>query len=356
MRPVMPSRRNEKNLERSSTVHQSPPLTWATPARSSRSQPAQTGRRASAPNCRVPPGPRSAADRHRAFLAESAARRPTSNCAARCRGHRYRWGRHRPRLRRRPAASPRPRRRPGFASRQAVDRAASGRERHRQAVRHLHGAGDAGFAGPGRVGSFGSPPSSTASARSTVQPCTWRSHAVRHRSARRSDGGSRSRRLISDRDEVPGLFHGATLAPPAHVLISAPTCAAAAHCGRSQGSERIRTGFGTCLAPPVAGVEHAHHVRHVVGAAVEALRIEDLRHQRAIGQRRRVAMAEARRLRRQLPLHRFQAGFDPVAVPAILVLVTDLQRLRQVPAVRAGCSEDGSRRRHPARSPARGRA
>ena len=63
-----------------------------------------------------------------------------------------------------------------------------------------------------------------------------------------------------------------------------------------------------------------------------ALGVEDLRHEHAVGQAGRVAVAEAagRRAAGELALDRLQAGLDPVPVPAVLGLVVDAQLALQV--------------------------
>ena len=89
-----------------------------------------------------------------------------------------------------------------------------------------------------------------------------------------------------------------------------------------------------------AGVEDAHHRRHVVEPAVHALGVEDLRHQHAVGQRRACRRGRSGRSRAagELALDRLQAGLDPVAVPAVLVVLRDLQLAAAGSAARAGCS------------------
>ncbi len=104
MRPVMPSRRNEKNRERSSTVHAPPPLTCVTPAarKRSRARPRQVGQpahraiwsRSSATKCCRLVAPKASAARRR---------RPRT-AVARC------TGRATPGVR--AARTPRPRRAP----------------------------------------------------------------------------------------------------------------------------------------------------------------------------------------------------------------------------------------------------
>ena len=68
------------------------------------------------------------------------------------------------------------------------------------------------------------------------------------------------------------------------VLVPAAACAQPP----ASGSERIRAGFGAGLlerVQPHAGLEHAHDLGHMFGTAMEALRVDDLRHEHAVGQR-----------------------------------------------------------------------
>ena len=144
-----------------------------------------------------------------------------------------------------------------------------------------------------------------AGSRTTCAPCTWRSHTGRAPSAAAKRRRFSATAAASSPTATPRfrLAQGAALTPPARVLISAPTRAGtcqSGHSSRPRARPRAQAASGQASGRVLlegvelhAGVEHAHHVRHVVEPAVEALGVEDLRHQHAVGQRRRVAVAEA---------------------------------------------------------------
>ena len=320
-RPVTPSRRNEKNRDASSTVHQSPPLTRAHARRAPGGRaPAAAGWPASA--ARRPRGARHEALRVRAVrrLAEglqhvgadleAAAARCTAPSQAATSPRRAAR-----RLAQRRAARPRPRRRPGRASRHA---------RRPRRGRRARPAAPAGSRRPARCRRRRARRStrhrpaaarpSAASARGHARPrvpCTWRSHTGCAPQARGEAAPVLGhRRAHRRRPAMPRfrLSQGAALTPPARVLISAPTRRrhrpvrpqqpaaqrGAAQNASGQASGRVFSKASSCM--------QASNTRITCGtwssAALEALGIEDLRHQHAVGQRRRVAVAEARRLRR----------------------------------------------------------
>ena len=65
---------------------------------------------------------------------------------------------------------------------------------------------------------------------------------------------------------------------------------------------------------------------------VDAARVGELRHEADVGERRRVAVAEAarRRFAREPRFERLEADVDPVLVPAVLLLFGDAERAGQV--------------------------
>eukprot|EP01137_Pigoraptor_chileana_P012682 Opistho-2@65302 len=122
------------------------------------------------------------------------------------------------------------------------------------------------------------------------------------------------------------------LTPPARVVMKARTWPSP-QSGRSQSSfsigalRRMRPGKG--VQRHAVGM-HPHHLGHVFEPAVEALRIEDLRHQHAVRQTRRVAEAELAGHAAQALLHDLQPALHPVPVPAVLVVLADAHLLGQV--------------------------
>jgi hypothetical protein len=105
---------------------------------------------------------------------------------------------------------------------------------------------------------------------------------------------------------------------------------------------------------PHAGLERRHGARQPAEVDVEALAVEDLRHQAAVGQRRRVAVAVASPAGRrcQLALVRSRPSRTQCRYQVFLASSSTFSRAPGTSA-RAGCSADGSRRRSAA--PARAR-
>ena len=80
-----------------------------------------------------------------------------------------------------------------------------------------------------------------------------------------------------------------------------------------------------------AFVENAHDRREGRGVALEALGVEDLRHQAAIGHRRRIAVAKppgAGKVR-EACFHLGEPVRDPVAVPRVHLLLGLIHALRR---------------------------
>ena len=298
-------------MTRSSTVHQSPPLTRRTPAARRRSR-ASRGRSAS----HLPARRRREARRDPARLGGGAegvehVGADLERVAARCR-RRARpdsspgsQPRRLAQRRRRVASSTPPARPRQPACAAPTPRAAGRGEQHRQAVGDLHRAGDAGLGRDAGVGLVTGAPAaaSAASRRTTRAPCTWlrKTGAAPHRLgeqravARRPPPASSptaSPRFI-DVERRRADAAGARR----HQRADARRAASPARASR-RGALTSRPGRPTAASSrtPVElmqCVEDAHHRRHVVEPAVQALGVEDLRHQHAVGQRRRVAVAEA---------------------------------------------------------------
>ena len=126
------------------------------------------------------------------------------------------------------------------------------------------------------------------------------------RSARAGDGHRR---------QIPG---GYRVLGHVELLHSASGCragAAAANAGNAlqAASMRVSVGYGDM-------------------SMSNAARVRDLRHEADVGERGRVAVAEApgRAVVRQRLLQRLEADVDPVAVPAVLLLLREAQRADQV--------------------------
>ena len=312
MRPVTPSRRYEKNRDASSTVHQ--PAAADRARRRPRPGGRAPGRQVGQPLARLRPG-RTGAASGRAGIGAEGLEHVGADLEARA-------ARCRPRARRRaragaqsaashsaatvasstPAARPR---QPAWAA--ATPRAVGRGEQHRQAVGDLHRAGDAGLGGDAGIGLV----HRRVRQRHRRRRCRTTRVAVHlaqeDRRARRSAAAKRARLaataagVVADRDaEVHRWRTAPSLTPPVarrHQRADArrspsrgaSQSAGTAHAasGQAEGCGRAERRLGH------AGLEDAHHRRHVVEPAVHALGVEDLRHEHAVGQRRRVAVAEA---------------------------------------------------------------
>ena len=263
----MPSRRKEKNLERCSTVHHWPPLDLrARRPRASRSR-ASCGRSASQRGATPDGGALTKrAGRHDRASAPKA--RSTSSPTSKRRGpmHGPSQAQHLRRVRSRaashsaasdasttPAASPR---QPACAAATARPAGAANSTGRQSATCTMQ-------ATPGSVGPrWHRPQAGCARGRSRHGPAPPCSHApgAATPAARRVKATKRRRFSATAAGSSPTaaprfrLSHGAALTPPLRVLITAPTLAAASHCGHSTsaasaagGSERIRAGFGPGL-------------------------------------------------------------------------------------------------------------
>ena len=309
MRPVTPSRRKEKNRDASSKVQPAATLIRATPAaaqavarqagRSASHLPGCAGRSAaatrpagatakasstSAPTSKAR-GPMQAPSQASSSAGEHAAashRPPTvasSTPAARPRQPAWAAATARPLRARRtaPAGSRRPapcRRRPGsvvtLASASCAGAPRRGVARRRCAPPACRGPG------------AGTPARRRRRRRSGPG---WPATALRHV----ADGGAEVHRRERARRSVPPsrVVIRRADAPPAPGRDEPAGRTAHAASGQAEGWVGAERGLGH------AGLEDAHHRRHVVEPAVHALGVVDLRHEHAVGEARRVAMAEA---------------------------------------------------------------
>ncbi len=80
-------------------------------------------------------------------------------------------------------------------------------------------------------------------------------------------------------------------------------------------------------------------VGYGVKSNVDAPSVGKLRHEADVGERRRVAVAEAagRALAREPRFERLEADVDPVLVPGVALLLGHTERAGQVVSARAGC-------------------
>ena len=137
-----------------------------------------------------------------------------------------------------------------------------------------------------------------------VGPCTWLSQAgfgAECAGAKRAGCASHRLRVVAQRRRQVQAVEGRRAAPPARVRHQradavAGQSGAASPGGAAPRSLRSGQADGCVLSNAVSCMQASNTritMRHVVEAALHALGVEDLRHQHAIGQRRRVAMAVA---------------------------------------------------------------
>ena len=172
--------------------------------------------------------------------------------------------------------------------------------------------------------------------RTTRAPCTWRrkTGAAPHRFGERARF-ARDRVAASSPTAMPTFIdaYGPALTPPARVVISAPTPAMRqSGASQSAGTAHVASGQAEgCVDANAGSAMHASKTRITVGtwSSRQSIRLalkicgtstQSARPGVSPWQKRPVAAMPG-----ELPLDDLEPGLDPVPVPAVLVVVGDLQ-------------------------------